>query len=136
MTDTPTTQGRAALLENATLIISQGAENSYGWTWERRVAPATEYTPVDLTGWTARAQIRTNVGGEIWATFTDTDGITLDDQGNITLTVGHAVTEAAEWQTLARVEGVWDLELIDGDGEVTRFAMGPVIVSQDVTRDA
>jgi hypothetical protein len=85
-------------------------------------------TPINTTGWTGAAQIRDKPGGTVMGAFT----VTLDNVGNITCTLPHAVTQAVSWNGFDR--GVWDLEVTTAGGLVDRLAMGKVIVSHDVTR--
>lgn len=120
------TVGRAALAE-VNLIISQGADNHYSFRYSRDVDGET--VPVDLTGYTARAQIRRSAGGELYLDMTD---VTLSDDGVIGITIAAAVTEDPVWDT--RSSGVWDLELVSPSGGVVRFASGGVSIVQDVTR--
>lgn len=122
------TVGRDALAA-VDLIIAQGADNAYTFRYSRDVDGVR--TPIDLTGYTARAQIRRSVGGEIY--YEMTDDIVLGSDGTIQMSIGHAVTEDPEWNR--RSTGVWDMELTDTDGGVVRFASGSVQVRPDVTRD-
>lgn len=75
----------------------------------------------------AKAQIRDTFGGEVWLDITGTVGA----EGWITLEIPASATQAAAWDT--RKRGVWDLEVVYG-GDTLRWAMGQVLVSQDVTR--
>jgi hypothetical protein len=110
------------------LVVSQGSDVIFEFTYLTGEPPE----PVDLTACTARAQMRTTVGGAVWGTWNSASGITLDAVGNITLTVTHAETEAVEWNDYNK--GVWDLEIIDSLGNITRLLEGKVRVSHDVTR--
>lgn len=131
-------QGRAALVESPAgdLIVSQGADNTY--TYRYGTNDGIETTWVDLTTWDARAQFRARPGSDIWLSLTTDPAaasrITLDNQGYVSIHVHHTTTEDPAWNTPARAKGVWDLELVAPDGEVTRLVMGVVTVSQDVTR--
>lgn len=133
-------QGRAALVQSpqGDLVISQGADNTYAYRYS--TSDGTTTTPVDLTGWQARAQVRPRPGGTVWLDLTSQaptaagSSITLGADGFITVHIHHAETEAAEWNTPARAKGVWDLELIAPSGEVIRLVMGAVELSADVTR--
>lgn len=126
-----TTVGKASLVE-ANLIISRGADNVYAFRWNTTPDPKAiplVKNPVDLSTYTARSQIRDVTGGAVWLQITDID---LDASGNIVITIPAATTEAAAWD--AYHSGVWDIELVDANNVVTRFAAGQVTVSQDVTR--
>lgn len=121
------TMGQPALA-TVNLHIPQGTDPTY----VLRYSAGDPAAPVDLTGWTARAQIRKTVGGEVWLSLADGAGITLDDQGTITVSITHETTEDEVWN--GRDRGVWDLELVNPSGKITRFAEGTVKVSHDVTR--
>lgn len=121
------TVGRAALAA-VDLIIAQGADNAFTFRYSRDVDGVR--TPIDLTGYTARAQIRRSVGGEVYLDLTD---IVLGSDGTIQMSIGHAVTEDSVWNN--RSSGVWDMELTDTAGGVIRFASGAVQVKPDMTRN-
>lgn len=120
------TIGRGALA-TVDLIIAQGADNAYSFRYSREVDGVR--TPVDLTGYVARGQIRRRVGEEV---YLDLAGILLTADGAIQITIPAGETEAPEWNK--RREGVWDLELVSPDGGVVRFAAGAVSIVPDVTR--
>jgi hypothetical protein len=89
-------------------------------------------TPVDLTGLTARMQVRKSVtdNAVLQALSTITGEITIDVSANtITLELPPATTTAIAW-----TEGVFDLEVVSPSGDVTRLASGKVTVSPEVTR--
>lgn len=112
------------------ITIAQGADTVLRY----RYLTGEPAAPVDLSGYTARAQIRESRGGALWLMLATGAGIVLDDQGYITITIPHALTEGTEWN--ARETGVWDLELTASDDVRDRFLEGTVVVSHDVTRDA
>jgi hypothetical protein len=124
-----TTIGTAALA-TVNLLIAQGAT----FTATLRYLVGNPPTGVDLTGWTARSQLRGSVGGDLWLTSTHTDRITLAADGTITLTIPHTLTEDPAWNN--RNQGVWDLELVTPAGARVRFVQGTVSIDHDVTRDA
>lgn len=107
--------------------IEQGA------TW-RTVLTVKDDTgqPVDLTGYTARMQIRqdydtTTVLAEL---TTANGGITINgDNGQVTLLIADEDTAAYTWTS-----GVYDLELVSGSGDVTRLLQGPASLDLEVTR--
>jgi hypothetical protein len=129
-----TTLGQSALAR-VDLVVAQGATNRYAF---RYLTGDRGYeTPVDLSTWSARAQIRRSVSAEtVWLTVsTDSDSIELDADGNVRVTISHSATEGADWDN--RDQGVWDLELTSADqAERIRLVEGAVSVSHDVTRDA
>lgn len=140
--------GRAALLQSpdGDIVIAQGADCTFAYRYSTNDGTTT--TPVDLTGWSGRAQVRRRPGGEVWLSLTSDAAtasgstLTLAADGTITVHVHHAETETwPDSRTVApgadgalNANAMWDLELVAPTGEVTRFLMGAVTVSADVTR--
>src|SRR5574337_914853 len=92
----------------------------------------TYYPPVDLSGYTARMQVRASVAATdvLLELTTDNGGITLGSDGTVTLQASAITTAALAW-----TRGMYDLELMDSAGVVTRLAAGSVAVSREVTRE-
>lgn len=85
--------------------------------------------PVDLTGATARMQIRAQVGGAVLLELTTANGgLAVTGPGTITRTLSAAQTAALTWS-----EAVYDLEVEYADGTVQRYLQGDVTVSREVT---
>lgn len=107
--------------------IFQGASFDTTITWKT----GTPATAVNLTGYTARLQVRSSVDAATTALelTTSNGGITL---GGAAGTVALAVTAAAT-ATLSPGYYVYDLELVNG-ATVTRLIEGRVTVSAEVTR--
>lgn len=126
--ETGTAPQVAGALAQADFTIVQGADTQVTF----RYLAGDPATPIDLSGYTARAQFRAGYGGGLWLTLATGAGLTLDASGYITITIPHAITETPDWD--GRSSGVWDLELTDGNGAVERFLEGTVVVSHDVTR--
>jgi hypothetical protein len=126
------TIGRDAL-KVVDMRLAQGADNDFklGYDTSDGATPPV-ITPVNLTGWSARLQVRDRIGGAIWVSLTSPSGITLGSDGSIAFTISAVSTESVDWST--RSFGVWDLELINPSAKVTRFVSGSVFVSPDVTR--
>lgn len=108
------------------LLINQGA------TYERVIRAkddSGEY--VDLSeGYSARSQIRRHKGDAEPQHDIEPEIIPLEPEGNgILISISDTVTAGFDFE-----RGVWDLELIDGTGKVTRILEGIVIVSKEVTR--
>ena len=84
--------------------------------------------PFDLTGYTATAQIRPNttLNAALTAEFTATIDTPVD--GIVVLELDHDTTAAFT------INGVWDMQIEDGDGWVTTVVSGAVIITPDVTR--
>lgn len=92
-----------------------------------------EYSaPVDLTGYTARMQLRANVDSDtILEELTTQNGkILIDTSGyGIVLLLGAAVTAAYTFSN-----AVYSLELVSGTGEVTSLLTGNISLIKEVTR--
>lgn len=129
------TMGRGALL-TVDLVLPRGADVEYPFRYSTRASADAEKVPVDLTGWSARAQLRRRANDSEsvpWLTLSSPADIVLGSDGTIRVVIAAAATEDAAWN--ARESGVWDLELTSPAGKVLRFVQGAVRVSQDVTRD-
>lgn len=114
------------------LHILQGATWCAHFTWSVGTT-ATNVTPVDLTGCTARMHIREYLDApEIALELTTANGrITLGGvAGTIALEVSAQDTSTINW-----TEGVYDLEVEFAGGKVRRFIEGEVTVSLEVTRN-
>ena len=109
------------------IFIEQGATFSKVITWKDG-----QENPIDLTGYTARLQCRasTSSADTVFNLTTDNGGIVLGGAiGTITLTISAADTSAATQQS-----GVYDLELEDASGTVTRLLKGSFIIDPEITR--
>ncbi len=85
--------------------------------------------PVDLTGATARMQIREQVGGAVLLELTtENGGLAITGPGTLTRTLSATQTAALTW-----TDGVYDLEVEYADGTVQRYLQGAVTVSREVT---
>lgn len=94
--------------------------------------PLPAQTPIDLTGCTARMQVRPEVESStvLLELTTANGGITLGGvAGTIELFVSDDDSAAFTWQS-----GSWDLEIEFPGGDVRRLAQGTVNVSPEVTR--
>jgi len=111
---------------NYDITCDQGATFSRVITWKN-----SNGTPIDLTNYTARLQVRANYPSStvLLNLTTENGGITLGGAlGTITL-AATATTTAA----IAADEYVYDLELITAS-TVTRLVEGSFIVTPEVTR--
>lgn len=79
--------------------------------------------PIDLTGYTAMAQVRDTTDGATSIDFTATVAA-----GGIDLVMASALT------TTLPAKGVWDVQITSATSEVTTLAGGRVTVTPDVTR--
>lgn len=107
------------------IVCPQGSTFNQQLTWN------IDNAPVDLTGYTARMQVREKHISNVYNLnlTTENGGITLgDEEGTIFITVS-----AADTSEIIAKEYVYDLEL-DSGGEVTRLIEGKFIVTPEVTR--
>ena len=113
-----------------TLNIYKGATLDITFTYKDSAG-----NPVNLTGYTARLQVRASVDAaafllELTTALVAGSGIVLGGAaGTIQLVAPAAATAAYTWD-----EGVYDLELISGTGVVTRLLQGPAKAWHEVTR--
>lgn len=107
------------------LVIPQGA------TWEIHWPVLNlDGTPTDLTTWSVRAQIRTNVNANTTLyEWSSAAGNVLLLSGEIVLSVPASTSSAWTW-----TDGVYDVELFQPDGTVIRLTQGHVTVDKEVTR--
>lgn len=109
------------------LNIEQGATFRYSLNW------TAEDVPVDLTGCTARMQIRLDVGSPVVIAelLTQNAGIVLNTTpGQVDLYISATNTAAFNFDT-----AVYDLEIMFSSGDVCRLIEGEVVLSLEVTRD-
>lgn len=108
--------------EGAGTPIEIGATFSYQLIWQKeQPADSGIFLPVDLTGYTAKMQIRKSPGAPVILEISSTNGrLTFDrPNGLINLVVPASVTAALP-------AGIYkyDLDLTDQNGFVTRFIYG------------
>lgn len=109
------------------IVCDQGATFSRIFTWQDAAA-----NPVNLTGYTARMQVRDEADSSTAALSLTTENsrITLGGTaGTITLLVSATDTAA-----VVAGEYVYDLEIVSGAGTVTRLIQGCFTVDAEVTR--
>ena len=112
------------------LEIEQGA------TLLRTISVVEDSLPKDLTGWTARSQVRRSATSsllfEIPCTIADAVG------GVVEMSMTAAATSAIPTPNgtayNARAVYVYDLEIDNGSGEVIRLLNGSCFVSPEVTK--
>jgi hypothetical protein len=109
------------------LVINQGA------TFSRSISfLQANGTPRDLTGYTARMQIKTAIGGTLVVELNTSNGDIVIEPllGRITM-----VLSASQTTALPALTGVYDLELYSPDATpvVTRLLEGSVTISPEVT---
>jgi len=121
-----------------TFIVEQGATTDFEIKWTD-----ANGSPVDLTHYRARMQIRSDFGnsGELFATLSsslDSDGTGLNLQGSsgtTPLTSGSigVFISAASSSNFSFTEAKYDLEVVSGSF-VTRLLQGKVKLSKEVTK--
>jgi hypothetical protein len=110
------------------ITIKQGA------TWRLAFRVRDDGTLRNLTGWTARMQVRrTHANAATLLSLDDTSGggITIEPLiGKVTLTATPAQTEALP----APLAAVYDIELEGPEGQVDRVLEGVARITPEVTR--
>lgn len=88
---------------------------------------------VDITGWTARMEIRDKIGGILLYRLDTSNGrLTINGPiGMIGLNIPADVSSAWTWKS-----GVYDLELVDPNGKIGRMIQGKIKVNAEVTTGA
>lgn len=111
------------------LKIDQGATFAKHVTWKAGTPPV----PVDLTGCTARMQVREKIESPVALLdlTTENGGIVL---GGTSGTIDYCLLSDELTATFAWTSGVYDLEIVFPDGTVQRKIAGNVTVSPEVTR--
>jgi hypothetical protein len=114
------------------ILCEQGTTFTRVLTVEQpTVEDPTVFEPYDLTDHTARMQVRRTIDSStVLVSLTTENGrITIDEtDGKITLSMSDEVTSTIT------SSGVYDLEIIDGAGNVSRVIEGLFTLSQEVTR--
>ena len=111
------------------LAIEQGATFKVIFQWTD-----ANNTPINITGYSARSQVRPTIeSATVLVDATTVNGklsiVAPASDGKVQLLIS-----ATETATLPSGTAVWDLELIAGDGTVTRLLQGSVTISPEVTR--
>ncbi len=97
-----------------------------------RPVNAADFAPIDLTGCTARMQVRADVESPLVLIELSTlNGRIVLGGAAGTVDLGIAATDTA---AMAWTSGVWDLEITHPGGDVSRLAEGSISVSPEVTR--
>lgn len=115
----------AAAVHNFT--IEQGVTFSKSFIWKD-----SNEDVIDLTGFSARMQVRQSVNSStvlLSATTANSKLTITAAEGKVTLSLTDAETSALSFDF-----GVYDLELVASDDEVTRLVQGSITVSKEVTR--
>lgn len=109
------------------LVIDQGATLRESFTYKD-----SDNAVVDLTGYTARSQVRSSYTSATTILNLTSQAGTL----TITANTGTIAFNVSATTTAALTPGnyVWDLELVDATGIVTRLVGGTCTVTPEVTR--
>lgn len=109
------------------ITVEQGATFRLEATWKDSTG-----APVNLTGYSARMQIReTYESEEIIFSFTSTGGSIVLGGALGTVVVTGSATDTAK---IPMTPAVYDLELEASNGVVTRLLQGRAIITREVTR--
>lgn len=109
------------------ITIEQGATFTLSLVWKDSAG-----TPINLTGWTARMQVRPSYGSDVVLLNLNSTsgGITLGGLAGTIEVVGSATATAA----ITGRKAVYDIELVAPGGAVTRLLQGLATLSPEVTR--
>ena len=103
-----------------------------GSTFTRTLVYKVDSVAVDLTGYSARMQVRKSVtdSSTLLSLSTDTGEIVITGStGTITITIN-----ATSMSSISAGNWVYDLEIVSSGGVVTRLIEGRFIVTPEVTR--
>lgn len=116
------------------LTCYQGASWDYQLTWNTTSGTVT--SPVNLTGYSARMQVRTShYDSTVLLSLTSGSGITLGGTaGTIYLEASATTTAGMATANSQQEQYVYDLELVSGAGYVTRLVQGSFFLNPEVTR--
>jgi hypothetical protein len=113
----------ADLVVRDNVVITQGDDRPVSWTLTDSTGSA-----VDLTGYTARAQVRVRPAApEVlheWST----------EAGTITLTGSTVALSTADSETWTWTRGVYDVHLTDFSGRTEVVVRGSVVLVPGITR--
>lgn len=118
--------------------IYQGATFFHGF--QLQINNNGAVTPLDLTNWSARMQIREKTSSSAVAAelTTENGGIVFeedrDGEGQLIESRVHLVLHPPQTDALTLKRGVYDLEMVDPLGNVGRILQGAVTIIPQVTR--
>lgn len=92
----------------------------------------SDFQPLSLTGYTARMQVRPYMSASKVADNLTTENgrIVIEDVGRVHVYLTHEATALYNFD-----DGVYDIEIVAGNGDVTRIVGGRMIVRKEVTRE-
>lgn len=102
-----------------------------GSTLEQQLIYKIDDVVVDLTGYSARMQVREKHTSKSSVLSIDTSagGLAVNDQGAIDISISASTTA-----NLVAKDYVYDLEIVSSGGIVTRLIEGKFMVTPEVTR--
>lgn len=112
---------------NYDLELWQGQTFNFVLVWKDSTG-----SPINLTGYSGRMQLRPTVMAEVVFTELSTENgkMTFDHpNGRISLTLS-----AEETAQIKSKNAVYDLEIFNAEGEVRRLMEGKVLIHREVTR--
>ena len=117
-------------------VWDKGTTISRVFHWKRNMVDDGEepdYQPVNLTGYTARMEIRDKYGGVLlYRLDSASDTISISPlDGEFAFEIPASETETWNWRN-----AVYDIELVDADGRVTRILQGTITLTPEVTTGA
>lgn len=117
------------------ITIEQGATFRLSLIWREPTVNEVAGDPIDLTGYTARMQVRRKHTSDttILSLTSAAGDITLGGAAGTIVVVATAAATAAIDTDNKTLSAVYDLELINGS-TVTRLLEGSVTITPEVTR--
>lgn len=105
-------------------VCEQGADFAFNFHWEDE-----NNTTIALSEYTIRMQVRKNFEKTLIVEFSTTNGrITIDSNEEVTVSL-----PAAQTALLEPGKYIYDMEVVDAGGAVTRILQGQFNVSPEVT---
>lgn len=121
---------------NRAIKIEQGATFTLGFNWHKEGPVVDDVVtpgdPYDLTGWSARMQVRKSVNSPVLLNGSTQNGrIIMSEEGRVDIKFTDEDTDV-----LTVKSALYDLELENPEGDVFRLLEGAVTISPNITRDA
>ena len=91
------------------------------------------FVPYDLTGFTARMQVRRTIDSSAFLLSLTTENGTLEINPGASTNI-IAINVSASVTASINTSGIYDLEIQNGEGEVSRVLQGNFTVIPEVTR--
>jgi hypothetical protein len=111
--------------------ITLNQVNSAGYTTYTSGGVVEWNTPIPLTGFTAKMQLRETIDSSVILELTHLNGGISIDTANYTITVTMTSAQTALFNFPT---AIYSLELTDSNGDVTTFIQGNLTLIQEVTR--